>query len=159
MSPIQIARRLSETSPRAKMLIMLGGDAVFLPLCMIAAVSLRLGSVEDALRTDADMQLMLALLIYAYATGVKSSRRIAAQIEDSLAFRVLARGLEPSHRTICRFREDHLDEFINLFAQVAQIAAEAGMVKLMLNSETVTEVRFWILNSRTTAVVTMIRAM
>jgi FlaA1/EpsC-like NDP-sugar epimerase len=62
MSPIQIARRLSETSPRAKMLIMLGGDAVFLPLCMIAAVSLRLGSVADALRTDADMQLMLALL-------------------------------------------------------------------------------------------------
>ncbi|MBK7529593.1 nucleoside-diphosphate sugar epimerase/dehydratase [Piscinibacter sp.] len=62
MSPIQIARRLSEISPRAKMLIMLGGDAVFLPLCMIAAVSLRLGSVEDALRTDADMQLMLALL-------------------------------------------------------------------------------------------------
>lgn len=75
---------------------------------------------------------MLALLIYAYATGVKSSRRIAAQIEDSIAFRVLARGFKPSHRTICRFREDHLDEFISLFAQVAQIAAEAGMVKLGL---------------------------
>jgi transposase len=77
-------------------------------------------------------KVMLALLIYAYATGVKSSRRIAAQIEDSIAFRVMARGFKPNHRTICRFREDHLDEFVKLFAQVAQIAAEAGMVKLGL---------------------------
>jgi transposase len=75
-------------------------------------------------------RVMLQLLIYAYCTGTFSSRRIAAQVEDSIAFRVLACGLKPSHRTICRFREAHLDEFQKLFVQVVQIAEEAGVVKM-----------------------------
>jgi len=49
--------------------------------------------------------MMLKILIYAYATGVFSSRRIARQIEENIAFRVLAAGNTPDHRTICRFRE------------------------------------------------------
>ena len=75
-------------------------------------------------------RVMLALLIYAYCTGTFSSRKIAAQIEDSVAFRVIAAGLEPSHRTICRFREENLDEFHRLFVQVVQLAQEAGLVKM-----------------------------
>ena len=75
-------------------------------------------------------RVMLALLIYGYCTGTFASRRIAAQIEDSVAFRVIAAGLTPSHRTICRFREDHLDEFQRLFVQVVQLAKEAGLVKM-----------------------------
>jgi len=50
-------------------------------------------------------RVMLRLLIYGYCTGTFASRRIAAQIDDSIAFRVLAAGHRPSHRTICRFRE------------------------------------------------------
>lgn len=73
---------------------------------------------------------MLALLIYGYCTGTFASRKIAAQIEDSVAFRVIAAGLSPSHRTICRFREENLDEFQRLFVQVVQLAQEAGLVKM-----------------------------
>ena len=73
---------------------------------------------------------MLALLIYGYCTGTFASRKIAAQIEDSVAFRVIAAGLSPSHRTICRFREENLDEFQKLFVQVVQLAQEAGLVKM-----------------------------
>lgn len=75
-------------------------------------------------------RVMLALLIYAYCTGTFASRKIAAQIEDSVAFRVIAAGLSPSHRTICRFREENLDEFQQLFVQVVQLAKEAGLVKM-----------------------------
>jgi transposase len=75
-------------------------------------------------------RVMLALLIYAYCTGTFASRKIAAQIEDSVAFRVIAAGLTPSHRTICRFREANLDEFQKLFVQVVQLAREAGLVKM-----------------------------
>jgi transposase len=75
-------------------------------------------------------RVMLALLIYGYCTGTFASRKIAAQIDDSVAFRVIAAGLTPSHRTICRFREDNLDEFQKLFVQVVQLAKEAGLVKM-----------------------------
>jgi transposase len=75
-------------------------------------------------------RVMLALLFYSYCTGTFASRKIAAQIEDSVAFRVIAAGLTPGHRTICRFREAHLDEFQRLFVQVVQLAQEAGLVKM-----------------------------
>jgi len=75
-------------------------------------------------------RVMLALLIYSYCTGTFASRKIEAQIEDSVAFRVIAVGLTPAHRTICRFREENLDEFQRLFVQVVQLAQEAGLVKM-----------------------------
>jgi transposase len=75
-------------------------------------------------------RVMLALLIYGYCTGTFASRKIAAQIDDSVAFRVIAAGLTPSHRTICRFREENLAEFQTLFVQVVQLAQEAGLVKM-----------------------------
>ena len=74
--------------------------------------------------------MMLKVLIYAYATGVFSSRRIARQIEENIALRVLAAGHMPEHRTICRFREQHLENFERLFVQVVLIAGEAGLVKM-----------------------------
>lgn len=75
-------------------------------------------------------RVMLRLLFYAYCTGTLSSRRIAVQIEENIAYRVLAAGLKPSHRTICRFRTDNLDEFEKLLVQVVRIAQEAGLVKM-----------------------------
>ena len=62
MTPIQFVRRLALMSPRAKMWVMIGGDAVFLPLCMLASVSFRLGSLGSALETALHVQIMLALL-------------------------------------------------------------------------------------------------
>jgi transposase len=75
-------------------------------------------------------RVMLALLIHGYCTGTFASRKIAAQVEDSVAFRVIAAGMTPSHRTICRFREENLDQFQRLFVQVVQLAKEAGLVKM-----------------------------
>lgn len=74
--------------------------------------------------------MMLKILIYAYATGTFSSRRIAQKIEEDVAFRVLAAGNFPQHRTICDFRRDRLQQFIALFKQVVQIAKNSGLIKL-----------------------------
>lgn len=59
---MSVVRRLAQLSPTAKMGVMLGGDALFLPLCMVLAVALRLGSLENALQTAPLMQIGLALL-------------------------------------------------------------------------------------------------
>ena len=52
--------------------------------------------------------MMLKVLIYGYATGVYSSRGIARKLEEDVAFRMLAAGNFPQHRTICEFRRRHL---------------------------------------------------
>jgi transposase len=77
-----------------------------------------------------DPSLMLKVLIYAYATGTFSSRKIARKLEEDVAFRVLAAGNFPKHRTLCDFRQQHLDDFKSLFVQVVQIAQAAGLVQL-----------------------------
>jgi len=74
--------------------------------------------------------MMLKILVYAYATGTFSSRRIAKKIEEDVAFRVLSAGNFPQHRTICDFRKEYLKEFIALFVQVVQIAKASGLIKL-----------------------------
>ncbi len=77
-----------------------------------------------------DPQMMVKVLVYAYATGTFSSRRIARKLEEDVAFRVLAAGNFPSHRTLCDFRQQHLKAFGQLFVQVVQIAREAGLIRL-----------------------------
>ena len=74
--------------------------------------------------------MMLKILIYGYATGTFSSRRIAKKIEEDVAFRVLGAENFPQHRTICDFRKKYLKEFIALFRQVVQIAKGSGLIKL-----------------------------
>ena len=76
-----------------------------------------------------DPRMMLKVLIYAYATGVFSSGKIVRRIEDSVAFRVLAAGNHPSHRTICAFRKRHLEDFRALFVHVVRVACGAKMVR------------------------------
>jgi len=77
-----------------------------------------------------DPQMMVTVLLYAYATGTFSSRRIARKLEDDVAYRVLAAGNFPAHRTIAEFRQQHLVAFEALFVQVVAIAREAGLVQL-----------------------------
>ena len=72
-------------------------------------------------------RMMLKVLIYGYATGVLSSRGMARRLEEDVAFRVLAAGNFPSHRTICEFRRRHLADFKGLFAEVVRVAGEMGV--------------------------------
>lgn len=74
--------------------------------------------------------MMVKVLIYAYATGVFSSRKIARKLHEDVALRVLAAGNFPKHRTICDFRALHLDELASLLLQVVKLARECGLVKL-----------------------------
>ena len=74
--------------------------------------------------------MMVKVLVYAYATGVFSSRKIAKKLHEDIAFRVLAAGNFPAHRTIRDFRALHLAEFTELFTQVVRLAREMGLVKL-----------------------------
>ena len=75
-------------------------------------------------------RMMVKILIYAYATGVFSSRKIARKLEEDVAFRMLAAGNFPQHRTICEFRRRHLKDFKELFVAVVSLAREMGMVGL-----------------------------
>lgn len=75
-------------------------------------------------------RMMLKVLVYAYATGVFSSRKIARKLEEDVAFRVLGADNFPQHRTLCDFRKRHLADFQNLFMQVVRIAREAELVRL-----------------------------
>jgi transposase len=77
-----------------------------------------------------DPRMMVRVLVYAYATGTFSSRRIAAKLHEDVAFRVLAADNFPAHRTISDFRQRHLPEFQQLFVQLVQMAQEVGLVKL-----------------------------
>jgi transposase len=77
-----------------------------------------------------DPAMMVKVLIYGYATGVFSSRKIARKLHEDIAFRVLAAGNFPAHRTISDFRAFHLKELSELFVQVVRLARELGLVKL-----------------------------
>ncbi len=74
--------------------------------------------------------MMVKVLVYAYATGVFSSRKIAKKLHEDIAFRVLGADNFPAHRTIRDFRALHLNEFTELFTQVVRLAREMGLVKL-----------------------------
>ena len=74
--------------------------------------------------------MMVKVLVYAYATGVFSSRKIARKLHEDVAFRLLGADNFPAHRTIRDFRALHLSEFTELFTQVVRLAREMGLVKL-----------------------------
>ncbi|HEX8954771.1 MAG TPA: IS1182 family transposase [Burkholderiaceae bacterium] len=74
--------------------------------------------------------MMVKILVYGYATGVFSSRKLARKLHEDVAFRVLAAGNYPAHRTLCDFRALHLKELSDLFVQVVKLAKECGLVKL-----------------------------
>ena len=88
--------------------------------------------------------MMVKILIYAYATGVFSSRAVARKLEEDVAFRRLAAGNFPQHRTLCEFRRRHLEEFGRLFVEVVGVvgvAREMGVVRFGTLSVDGTKVR------------------
>jgi transposase len=74
--------------------------------------------------------MMVKVLVYGYATGIFSSRKIARKLHEDVAFRVLAARNFPAHRTIRDFRAFHLKELSDLFVQIVRLAREMGLVKL-----------------------------
>jgi transposase len=75
-------------------------------------------------------RMMTTLLLYAYAVGVPSSRRIAQRCQEDVAFRVLTANQTPDFRTISDFRKRHLAALPALFVQVLRCCQQAGLVKL-----------------------------
>jgi transposase len=75
-----------------------------------------------------DPGMMVALLLYAYAVGERSSRRIERRCVEDVAFRVIAANRAPDHTTISRFRKRHAERLAELFVQVLAMCAKAGMV-------------------------------
>ena len=86
-------------------------------------------------------RMMVKVLIHGCATGVFSSRGLARKLDEDVAFRVLASGNFPSHRTICEFRRRHLSDFRRLFVEVVRLAAETGLVNFGKSSIDGTKVR------------------
>jgi transposase len=76
-----------------------------------------------------DPSLMLTLLVYAYAVGERSSRRIERRCVEDVAFRVVAANQAPDHATIARFRAAHQTAIAGLFGQVLAVCARAGVIR------------------------------
>jgi transposase len=78
-------------------------------------------------RAGFDPQMLLALLLYGYCRGVRSSRQIERLCEVDVAFRVICAQDVPDHSVIARFRQAHQRSFADLFVQVLRLAAKAGL--------------------------------
>ena len=95
-----------------------------------------LGAFYAAYRNDGwgaaayDPAMMVAVLLYGYCQGVRSSRRLALALERDVGFRVVAANQQPDFRTICRFRAEHEKALEKLFVEVLRLCHEAGLVKL-----------------------------
>jgi transposase len=73
--------------------------------------------------------VMVALLVYAYAVGERSSRQIERRCVEDVAFRVVAANLAPDHATIARFRATHETALGALFGQVLGVCSRAGVLR------------------------------
>jgi len=76
--------------------------------------------------------MLLALLLYAYCIGIRSSRQIERRCQEDIAFRILAANTTPDHVTIARFRVRHEQALAGLLVQSLRLCAAAGMVRLGL---------------------------
>ncbi len=79
-------------------------------------------------RAAHDPAMMVALLVYAYAVGERSSRRIERRCHEDVATRVICANQAPDHTTIARFRQRHETALGGLFGGVLELCAEAGLV-------------------------------
>ena len=75
-------------------------------------------------------EMLVALLFYAYATGVRSSRQIERATYDSVAFRFIAANTHPDHDTIADFRNRFAPHLKTVFHQILQLAHEMGLLKM-----------------------------
>ena len=76
-----------------------------------------------------DPAMVVALLLYSYARGVRSARKIERACEEDVAFRMIAMMERPDHATIARFVARHEAALAGLFGQVLELCARAGLVR------------------------------
>jgi transposase len=81
-------------------------------------------------RPPYEPEMMVALLLYAYCCGIRSSRRIEAHCRTDAAFRVICGGLVPDHATIARFVVEHEQALEGLFVEGVRLCAAAGLCDL-----------------------------
>ena len=86
--------------------------------------------VDGRSRPPYDPAMMVALLLYAYARGIQSSRVIERACEEDVAFRVLAAQQRPDHATLARFVERHQEAIAGLFGEVLALCARSGLAKV-----------------------------
>jgi transposase len=109
-------------------------DLVFIVLDAVAALDL--GEFRRWYRADGygraafDPEMMVALLLYGYCQGERSSRVIEKRCVRDVGYRVITGGLAPDHATIARFRARHQKALGGLFSQVLRLLAAEGMVSL-----------------------------
>jgi transposase len=101
-----------------------------------AVAAMDLAAFYAAYRADGhgraahDPAMMVTLLLYAYAIGERSSRRIERRCVEDVAARVICANQRPDHTTIARFRQRHETALAGLFGEVLALCAEAGMVRV-----------------------------
>src|SRR6516225_5711383 len=109
-------------------------DLVFVVLDAVAALDL--GEFRRQYRADGhgraafDPEMMVALLLYGYCQGERSSRVIEKRCVRDVGYRVICGGLSPDHATVARFRVRHEQALGGLFSQVLRLLAAEGMVSL-----------------------------
>src|SRR5205814_7030923 len=109
-------------------------DLVFVVLDAVA--TLDLGEFRRRYRSDGhgraafDPEMMVALLLYGYCQGERSTRVIEKRCTRDVGYRVITGGLRPDHATIARFRARHEKALGGLFSQVLRLLAAEGMVSL-----------------------------
>jgi transposase len=81
-------------------------------------------------RAAHDPAMMVALLLYSYALGERSSRRIERRCVEDVATRVICANQRPDHTTIARFRQRHERALAELFGEVLALCAESGLVRV-----------------------------
>jgi transposase len=104
---------------------------------VIAAVeAMDLGEFYGGYRSDGhgrpahDPAMMVALLVYAYARGRRSSRAIERACIEGIDYRVIAANRQPDHTTIARFRQRHERALAGLFGEVLALCAQAGLASV-----------------------------
>jgi transposase len=108
------------------------GHLAFFVLDVVAELDVAefYGSYRDDGRGGAvyDPAMMLGVLLYAYCSGERSSRRVERRLVEDVAYRVLAANQTPDHATLARFRRRHQDAIGALFVQVLGLCVDAGLV-------------------------------
>jgi len=75
-------------------------------------------------------KMMVALLLYAYCIGERSSRKIERRCNEDIAFRVICANNSPDHTTIARFRKENEQALATCFTEVLRLCASAGLVRI-----------------------------
>lgn len=100
-----------------------------------AVDQLNLGAFYGVYREDGqgrpahDPAVMVALVLFSYAVGVRSARQVERRCLEDVATRVIAANLTPDHATIARFRARHEQALGDLFGQVLELCSKAGMLR------------------------------